>query len=60
MESQKILRLITIVIVILLATLLLGGILKVASFVLSIGFNTLLALLLVAICIRFYAILKEK
>ncbi|MCB0718945.1 MAG: hypothetical protein KDD65_10910 [Bacteroidetes bacterium] len=60
MTSQRLLQLITGIIVSLLAVLLLGGLLKVTGFVLSLGFNTLLLLLLVAVVIRFYSILKQK
>lgn len=60
MNSQSLLRVLSVAIVVLLAVLLLGGVLQIAGFVLSLGFETLLVLLLLAIGVRFYGIIKNK
>ncbi len=60
MNAQQLLRILTVAIVTVLAVTMLGVILKVTTFVVSMGFNTILVLLLVAIVIRFYSILRQK
>lgn len=60
MNAQRLLRILTVAIVVILAATMLGVILKVAGFVLSLGFNSILVLLLAAIAIRFYSILRQK
>ena len=60
MNAQQLLRVLSVAIVVMLAATMLGVIVKAAGFVLSFGFNSILVLLLVAIIVRFYSILKQK
>ncbi len=60
MQSQRVLRVLVIGIVGLVAMTLLGSALDIGRAVVSFGMKALLVLLLVAIAVRFLAVLDEK
>lgn len=60
MDTQQILRWIVIAIVLIVAVSLLGFILKIGAVLLKIGLRILLILFLVALCLRFFDLLRER
>ena len=60
MQSQRVLRILVIGIVGLVAATLLGSALDIGRSVVSFGMKALLVLLLVAIVVRFLAVLDDK
>ena len=60
MDVQQILRWITIAIVCLVALLLLSIVLKMAGFVMPLLVKSVVILLVAAVAVRFYSILRDK
>lgn len=60
MDTQQLLRWIVIAIVLIVAVSLLGFILDVAGFLFKIGLRVLLVLFLVALCLRFFDLLRAR